>query len=497
MMYNPLIYGKDQTQFIVSVEVHDGYVNLFKELPDGTIKIDQRPNKYWLLSSQQPHKSWIRMNGDLHYKWGKQFTNKKDYLETKYSLRQYDIYSIYDDKESHMINYGTTYFKGLKLKDVSVLSFDIESTTLEHNDNSKVLLISNTFRKGGKVEKKLFSYDDYDEPSEMFKAWCDWVRLVNPSVIVGHNIFAYDLPYINFCANKLGVSLSLGRDNSYIYFDKFESKKRKDQTQDLHYKRAFIYGREIIDTLFLAINYDIATKKYESYALKAIVKTEGLEKKDRTFYDASKIRHHYKNPIEWEKIKEYCKDDSDDALTIFDLMAPSFFYMTQNIPKSFQAVCYTASGSQINSMMCRAYLQNAHSIPKASESIEFEGAISIGNPKIYKNCWKVDVASLYPSIMIQYEVYDKEKDPKALFKELVSTFTELRLEYKKKAKEDKYYDDLQSAFKIFINSCYGFLGAPGLNFNSPENAAFITKRGREILKKAIEWATGKNYENCG
>jgi DNA polymerase elongation subunit (family B) len=40
---------------------------------------------------------------------------------------------------------------------------------------------------------------------------------------------------------------------------------------------------------------------------------------------------------------------------------------------------------------------------------------------------------------------------------------------------------------------YGFLGAPGLNYNYPKGAAEVTSRGREILKKAVLWATGKEF----
>ena len=138
--------------------------------------------------------------------------------------------------------------------------------------------------------------------------------------------------------------------------------------------------------------------------------------------------------------------------------------------------------------MVRSYLQEKHSIPKATAAVEYEGAISFGNPGIYRNVFKVDVASLYPSIMIQYEVHSPEKDPQRNFLQLVKTFTERRLYHKSLAKTDKYHDDMQAAFKIFINSCYGFLGSTGLNFNMPEGAAFITKTGREILLKSIEWA---------
>ena len=163
--------------------------------------------------------------------------------------------------------------------------------------------------------------------------------------------------------------------------------------------------------MFLAYKYDIG-RKYESYGLKWIINYEGLEKEDRVFYDAGKIKDNYMIPEEWEKIKAYAEDDGDDALALFDLMVPPFFYMTQMVPKPMQLMIESASGSQLNSLMVRSYLQERHSIPKADDTQDFEGAISFGEAGIYPNSVSIDIASLYPSVMLQYEVYSAKKDPK-------------------------------------------------------------------------------------
>ena len=248
--------------------------------------------------------------------------------------------------------------------------------------------------------------------------------------------------------------------------------------------------------MFLAIKYDVAAKKYDSYGLKSIIKVEGLEKQNRVMYDASKIRTNYTNPEEFKKIKEYCEHDADDSLALYDLMGASLFYLTQSVPKPYQVMLESATGSQINAMMVRSYLQEGHSIAKTSDVRGFQGAISRGVPGIYKNCVRWDVAGLYPSIILQYNVFDNFKDPEQNFLKIMQIFTKERLKNKNLAKEtnERYYDDLQSSQKIVANSGYGFLGAPGLNYNSPDCAEFITQKGREILQKAIEWATGDKYE---
>jgi DNA polymerase I len=488
-----LIYGKDPTEKIVGIEPVDDRVEIFIQNDDGSIKSEFRANKFWLLASKPLDKNFVRLKGDLHYKWGRQFSTRESWSKVKFMYSKEDIYAIYDPKEMTMINRGLCYYKGLKPKDVSILSFDIETTGFS-GAADKLLLISNTFRNSaGVVSRRLFAYDEYESEGQMLEAWVKFVREQNPSIICGHNIYGFDLPFLQAVADRENVMLELGRDNSPLHFAHKDSQKRKDGSQSISYKKVRCYGRELIDTMFLAITYD-SGRKYESYGLKKIIEQEGIRFEGRVLYDAGLIKDNYQKPGEWEKIKKYCIYDSDEALQLFDLMAPALFYLTQSVPKSFQSMIESATGAQINSVMVRSYLQEAHSLPKADERQNFEGAHSGGIPGIYKNCIKWDVASLYPSIMIEYEVCNWKKDPNGHFLSLVKTFTEERLKNKKLAKEtgEQYYDDMQGAQKIFINSCYGFLGASGLLFNSLEHAAFITTTGREILEHAVKWATGRD-----
>lgn len=494
--YDKILYGKNELQRIVSIEVNGSVAEVFIQKEDGTLDVEVVPNKYWCLSPKPINRHAKRLEGDLHYKWGYQFTELDDYLAFRKINYKHDLYCLGNHKEALQVKDGYTYYKGMNPKEVNILSFDIETTGIVHDESSKVLLISNTFRNHkGEVTKRLFAYDDYKTTGEFLTAWCDWVREVDPSIVCGHNITSYDFPYLSYIAEMNGITLDLGRDDSPLRFNEIESKFRVDGTRDLHYKKCFIYGRELLDTMFLAVKSDIS-KKYVSYGLKQIIKQEGLEKEDRQFYDASQIRFKYKDKEEWEKIKQYAKDDADDSLALFDLMIPPFFYLGQMIPKPFQLVMETASGSQINSLLCRAYLQDKHSLPKASDTNPFEGAISWARPGIHKNVLSFDVQSLYPSLILQYEISDKLKDPKNYMLYLCKTLRTLRLKNKelyKSTKEEKY-EHIQITFKTIINSIYGFLGAQGLNFNSPKCAEEVTRRGRDTLLFAIEWATGKPRE---
>ena len=493
---NPLIYGKDTTERIVNISHKDGAIYAFTESATGEVtQSDAIPWKPWAISSKNVQGSTV-LDGTQHYKYLHHFSSLTEMKEKRNKVYELDMYTVWNMAEQFMLIEGATYFKGMNIKDVSVLSFDIETDGLKHTDNSKVFMIGNTFRKGDVIEKRLFNLKDYgNDCGALIHDWCLYVQQCNPSVLLGHNIISYDLPYLNHVASLNGVALLLGRDSSEIVFDERPSKFRKDATQKYEYFNPTIFGREIIDTFFLSVKFDLG-RKYNSYGLKQIIKQEGLEKEGRAFVDAVKIKQYYDSDTAMYALAcEYCKDDSEDALKIYDLMIAPTFYFTQTVPMTFQQMIGRASGSQLNSLMVRAYLSKGHSIAKGNKSEGFTGALSLGIPGIYNEVFKIDAVALYPSIMRQYKIFSQLKDPKRYFSELVEYYAIERLKNKSLAKETglEYYKGLEQSQKVVANSFFGFLGAPGLNYNYPEGAALITKYGREILEKTIMFSTNKDY----
>lgn len=486
---NALIYGKNTMLGITAVEVTDKLELFFAN--GETKSFDYKP--YVLLDRQLDLKC-KRLEGHLTYKYIRYFNSedeKKQWYFRNKSIAK--IHIIWNEREAALTLHGITLFKGLNVKDVSTLGWDIEAAGLTHDNESQVFIITNTFQKGDVRIRKSFREDHFSSPKDMLDAWCAWVREVDPDVLVGHNIYGYDFPYLNFIARKFGTELNLGRDGSPICFNKKSSEYRVDGNTTWSYNKAHIYGRQIVDTMFLAVKYDIG-RNYPSWGLKPIVEHEGLVKEGRQFYDASKIRENWSDPVEREKIVRYAEDDSDDALNLFQLMIPAYFYMCQSLPIPFEEMMQGATGKWMNSIIVRSYLQDGHSIPEPDEKIYVHGGISFGNPGLYKNVMKVDVTSLYPSCILTYNIYPEKKDPKQNFLKMVRFFTEERINNKKKYKEtkDHYYDGLQAAQKIAINSSYGMLGTNGLQFNDFSAANEVTLRGRAVLRKAIRWASGQD-----
>ncbi len=84
----------------------------------------------------------------------------------------------------------------------------------------------------------------------------------NPDVIEGHNIFGFDLPYLQARCSLHSIPFAIGRDGlvpkSYPASIRFAERS-------IDYLFFDIPGRNVIDTLFLVQSYDISKRSMQSY----------------------------------------------------------------------------------------------------------------------------------------------------------------------------------------------------------------------------------------
>jgi DNA polymerase elongation subunit (family B) len=114
---------------------------------------------------------------------------------------------------------------------------------------------------------------------------------------------------------------------------------------------------------------------------------------------------------------------------------------------------------------------------------------------VARNVWHCDIASLYPSVMLQFDCFPAT-DQLQIFRHLLTDLRTFRLEAKtemRSAEKDNnrqkwhHFHALQNTFKILINSFYGYLGFAQGSFADFDAAARVTQIGRDLLKKMIDW----------
>src|SRR5258708_24519400 len=119
----------------------------------------------------------------------------------------------------------------------------------------------------------------------------------------------------------------------------------------------------------------------------------------------------------------------------------------------------------------------------------YTGIFVIG---VARNVWHCDVASLYPSIMLQFDCFPTT-DELQIFRHLLTDLRNFRLEAKARMRAERdpakqhHLQALQNTFKILINSFYGYLGFGQGHFADFDAAARVTQIGRDLLKKMIDW----------
>ena len=146
----------------------------------------------------------------------------------------------------------------------------------------------------------------------------------------------------------------------------------------------------------------------------------------------------------------------------------------------------------IDPLLVRAYLREGKALPKHAESDgtpHSGAALHLFATGVAHRVVKVDVASLYPSLMRAFRIGPARDELGALLA-LVDGLVEHRLRAKADARaappgsaERHTHEALSAAMKIVVNSAYGYLAAGGdlTRFADVHAANEVTRRGRETL----------------
>ncbi len=397
-----------------------------------------------------------------------------------------------DPVHQYLLITGKTLFKGVGFGDLHRLALDIETACAPgfefsnpNRQEDRILSIALMDNRG---HSEVLFGKEMDERT-MLESLGERISSLDPDVLEGHNIFNFDLEYIFARARMHGVKVSWGRDGSAprIRRSRFAVAERV-----IDYTRVELFGRHVVDTLFLVQYYDVTARELESYGLKSTAIHFGLAEEDRTYIDHRGIQWTYDHDP--DALMRYNLDDVRETLALSELLSPPFFLQTRIFPFSYQNILIRGNATKINALFMREYLRRRASIPKPKAKGMFEGGYTdVFVEGIVKNVVHCDVASLYPSIMLTFQL-QPSGDTLGVFLPLLRDLRAFRLEAKKLARahrgarhEHDYYEALQQTFKTLINSFYGYLGTDLHNFADPSVAAEVTQRGREIIRAMIEW----------
>jgi len=368
--------------------------------------------------------------------------------------------------------------------------------------------------------------ESFKTEKELLEAFGKYLAEVDPDIITGWNIFGFDLEFLFVRASRLGVETLWGRRTdlpSELTIKHLASSALGSN----ELKMVPMVGRYVFD-LFQDIKRE---HKLESYSLnnvsKHFLKEQKLDMPVKEIFS----RFLEGNPSRLGEVADYCIQDTVLPHNIMEKVC-----QLQNqiemakacwVPLSF----LSERGQQIKVFSQMAYKarQLGFLIPtirRPEGPVDgYEGAtvLEAQTGAYYTPITALDFASLYPSIMVAhnlcystlvmderyanlpgvtYEKYGEHvfaqtgPDGAPITSLLPAILTDLKA-FRKKAKKlmaqaegtpmEAVYNGQQLAYKISMNSIYGFTGASKGMLPLVAIASTVTMRGRQMIEET------KNY----
>ncbi|RLM70109.1 DNA polymerase delta catalytic subunit [Panicum miliaceum] len=379
----------------------------------------------------------------------------------------------------------------------------------------------------------------FDTERDILLAWRDFIREVDPDIIIGYNICKFDLPYLIERAEVLKIAEFpiLGRiRNSRVRVRDTTFSSRQYGVRES--KDVTIEGRVQFD-LLQAMQRDY---KLSSYSLNSVsAHFLGEQKEDVHHSIISDLQNG--NSETRRRLAVYCLKDAYLPQRLLDKLMYIYNYVEMarvtGVPISF--LLSRGQSIKVLSQLLRKAKQKNLVIPnikgQGSGQDTFEGATVLeARAGFYeKPIATLDFASLYPSIMMAYnlcyctlvppedarklnlppeslnktpsgEIFVKPELQKGILPEILEELLSARKRAKADLKEAKdpleraVLDGRQLALKISANSVYGFTGATVGQLPCLEISSSVTSYGRQMIehtKKLVEdkFTTVGGYEH--
>jgi DNA polymerase I len=395
--------------------------------------------------------------------------------------------------EQYLTLNGRVYFRGMTYDDLHRLQFDLETTALDPH-RGRIFMVAIRDSRGLAITLDAPMPED---EARLVSDLCALIRECDPDVIENHNLFGFDLSFLEQRAAVLGVPLALGRQGGPMMLE------RREETlaigpQARRRTRYSVAGRELIDTLDAVRRHDFVVRDMPSYSLKDVARYFGIATRDRVYLEGAAIFDTYRRDP--ELVRRYALDDvaEVDGLSRRLLGAP--FALAGMAPRRYERLASAGPAMGVlEPILVRAYLHAGAALPHQAAGQESEqglhegGAAYLFAEGVAEHVVKADVASLYPSLMRTFQI-GPACDRLGVLLSILSRLTDLRLAHKAAARmatpgsvEANLHDATQAAMKILINAAYGYMGAGSMALFADSRAAGeVTRRGREVLSQVLE-----------
>ena len=489
---NKLLFGADPTPRIVAIELGEtGTVNVYRREESGSTAADVEPFHPFVWADSDVVDLGIeteKLRGDLKYGWLITVDSWKELIALRNGLKNAgrDFFAFTDPVQHYLTATGRTLFKDLPFEELIRMQLEVLSFEGADDHVMSIAISDNT----GWEELIVVDPNSIDESErDALKRLTALIKERDPDVIEGHNLFRFDLPYLVGRAKKLKTKLDWGRSGGFL---RSRPSRLQIAEKTIDYPKFTIDGRHFVDTFLLAQFYDVGMRSLAGFERTDVARHFDLcDSEQISALTGKELERAYLENSETFWRRALCGVRETRALS--DLLSPSYFSQAQIFPYNYQDVIVRGNATRINALFLREYFRKRHSIPELPMPRAFEGGYTdIFFTGVARNVWHCDIASLYPSVMLQFECFPAT-DQLQIFRHLLTDVRTFRLEAKAEMRAEKdpakqhHLQALQNTFKILLNSFYGYLGFAQGHFADFDAAARVTQIGRDLLKKMIDW----------
>lgn len=369
-------------------------------------------------------------------------------------------------------------------------------------DRNPVVMISVRTNSG---EEQQFLTDESKDDKPILEAFTRYVRNFDPDIVVGYGVNRQDWPYLTERCKQVGLNL---------YVDRTETEPHTSV-----FSHISLTGR---------INLDLADYAEEFPEVK--VKTLGnladflgvMKLENRRIVEDVDFADYWDDEAKRGVLKQFSMDNTKCTMGITESTLDFAMQLSNLASLPLDYVGTATAGFRVEWFLIKHTAKTGELIPKRLEQTyrSYAGGLVLQpKPGLHENIAVLDFKSMYPNIMIAYNLspdtyvspeepapsggvfeapevkHRFRKEPAGFYKEalsyLISVRDEIRLKMRKTkptSVEHRVLDARQKAVKVITNATYGYAGWTGARWYIKPVAEAAAAWGRYTISSAIKMA---------
>ncbi|MEM3179916.1 MAG: DNA polymerase domain-containing protein [Candidatus Bathyarchaeia archaeon] len=373
-------------------------------------------------------------------------------------------------------------------------------------EKNPIVIISAITNTG---EEKQFIAEKTEDDRKIINDFMNFIRNFDPDIIVGFETNRRDIPYLVARAKANGLSLVIDRASA--------------EPHTSTYGHVSITGRANVDLFDYADEFpEVKVKTLENIAdYLGVMKIE-----ERVLIEDFEYAQYWDDPSKRPELLKFLMDNTRCIMGITEAILDFAIQLSSLVGLPLDHVGTAAVGFRVEWFLIRHAYHMGELVPKKIERAytPYAGALVLEpNPGIHENIAVLDFKSMYPNIMISYNVspdtyippgepeidafiapevnHRFRKEPPGFYREVLAKLIKARDHVREELKrvdrgtiKYRILDARQKAIKVITNATYGYAGWIGARWYIKPVAEAVTAWGRHIIMSTIKAAKNIGLE---